>query len=192
MKKRFAVIFLLLMTSPCVMAERISFVELSRQLSNNEIVNSPIYTKKLYRQMYEEDKAAYDRQMTALDEQKKAGTISSRTYLYRTEALRNAFKKAYPKSLAEQGKQIEQTPADMWMLVAFSNHRRDLIRLTHPQYRQIMKDTISGKNLTVSKEEAFPSSSNTSQQNKNMSVQKIKNTQKLGRKSFSINTDAFK
>ena len=189
---RFTVIFLLLMASPYVMAERINFVELSRQLSDNEIINSPVHTKKLYRQMYEEDKAAYDRQMTALDEQKKAGTISSRTYLYRTEALRNAFKKAYPKSLAEQGKQIEQTPADMWMLVAFSNHRRDLIRLTHPQYRQIMKDTISGKNLTVSKEEAFPSSSNTSQQNKNMSVQKIKNTQKLGRKSFSINTDAFK
>ena len=123
---------------------------------------------------------------------KKAGTISSRTYLYRTEALRNAFKKAYPKSLAEQGKQIEQTPVDMWMLVAFSNHRRDLIRLTHPQYRQIMKDTLSGKNLTASKEAPSQSSSNTSQQNKNMSVQKIKNTQKLGRKSFSINTDAFK
>ena len=80
----------------------------------------------------------------------------------------------------------------MWMLVAFSNHRRDLIRLTHPQYRQIMKDTISGKNLTVSKEVSSHPSSNTSQQNKNVSVQKIKNTQKLGRKSFSINTDAFK
>ena len=193
MTMRFTIIFLLLMASPYVMAERINFVDISRQLSNNEIINSPIYTKKVYRQMYEEDKAAYDRQMTALDEQKKAGTISSRTYLYRTEALRNAFKKAYPKSLAEQGKQIEQTLADMWMLVAFSNHRRDLIRLTHPQYRQIMKDTISGKNLTVSKEAVSSQpSSNTSQQNKNVSVQKIKNTQKLGRKSFSINTDAFK
>lgn len=189
---RFTIILLLLMTSPCVMAERINFVNISRQLSNNEIINSPVHTKKLFRQMYEEDKAAYDQQMTVLAEQKKAGTISSRTYLYRTEALRNAFKKAYPKSLAEQGKQIEQTPVDMWMLVAFSNHRRDLIRLTHPQYRQIMKDTISGKNLTASKEAPSQSSSNTSQQNKNMSVQKVKNTQKLGRKSFSINTDAFK
>lgn len=192
MTMRFTIILLLFMTSPGVMAERINFVNISRQLSNNEIINSPVHTKKLFRQMYEEDKAAYDRQMTVLDEQKKAGTISSRTYLYRTEALRNAFKKAYPKSLAEQGKQIEQTPADMWMLVAFSNHRRDLIRLTHPQYRQIMKDTISGKNLTVSKEVSSQSSSNTSQQNKNVSVQKIKNTQKLGRKSFSINTDVFK
>ncbi len=193
MTLRFAIVLLLLITSPCAMAERINFVDISRQLSNNETINSPIYTKKLYRKMYEEDKAAYDRQMKALDDQKKAGTISSRTYLYQTEALRNTFKKAYPVSLTEQGQQIEKTPAAMWNLAAFSNHRRHLIRLTHPQYLQIMKDTLSGKNLTTSQNDKGQDvSSNTLLQNNNVSIPKIKNTQKLGRKSFSINTDAFK
>lgn len=181
------------MISPCVMAERISFVDLSRQLSNSEIINSPIYTKKIYRQMYEEDKAAYNRQMNALAEQKKEGKISSRTYLYRTEALRKTFKKAYPKSLAEQGEQIEKTPVDMWNIAVFSNHRRHLIRLTHPEYQQIMKDTIAGKNLT---EQNAPSiqhtNENMSEKNTASGIRKINNTQKLGRKSYSINTDLFK
>jgi hypothetical protein len=190
---RFAIILLLLATSPCVMAERISFVNLSKQLSNNEIINSPIYTKKVYRQMYEEDKAAYERQMKALDKQKKEGTMSSRTYLYRTEALRNTFKKAYPIPLSEQGQQIEKIPVTMWNLAIFSNHRRHLIRLTHPEYQQIMKDTISGKNLIASEnDETQTTSKNIAKQNKNTAIQKIKNTQKLGRKSFSINMDAFK
>ena len=191
---RFAIILLLLTTSSYAMAERISFVEISRQLSDNEIINSPIYTKKVYRQMYEEDKMAYDRQMKALDEQKKAGKISSRDYLQKTEALRNTFKRAYPKTLIEQGEQIEKMPATMWNAAVLSNHRRYLIRLTHPEYQQIMKDTISGKNLMLPKnDKGKETSSNiTKQKTSPSSVQRIKNTQKLGQKSFSINPDAFK
>ena len=186
MSIRFAIMLTLLITSPCAMAERISFVEVSKQLSHNEIIDSPIYVKKIYRQMYEEDKAAYDRQMRALDSQKKAGQISSRTYLYRTEALRKTFKKAYPTSLSEQGEFIEKAPVDMFNFATFSNHRRQLIKLTHPEYRQITKDTISGKNITQAKEQ------NTKQTATQQKKQQVKNTQKLGRKSFSINTDTFK
>lgn len=171
------------------MAERLSFVEASKQLSKNEIISSPIYTKKIYRQMYEEDKAAYDRQMKALDTQKKAGQISSRTYLYRKEALRNTFKKAYPTSLSEQGELIEKIPVDMFNFATFSNHRRHLIKLTHPEYQQITKDTISGKNITQAKKNSVNiDAKNPLQQNS----PQIKNNQQLGRKSFSINTDIFK
>ena len=190
---RFAIILLLLTASFSAVAERISFIEVSKQLSNNEIINSPIYTKKLYRQMYEEDKAAYDKQMKMLDAQKKAGTLSNRDYLQRTEALRNTFKKAYPKSLTEQGEQIEKTPVAMWNAAIFSNHRRHLIRLTHPEYQKITKDTIDKKNITAHKTENIAkTASHTTEKNQILSVQKIKNTQKLGRKSFSINTDVFK
>lgn len=189
MSIRLAIILVLLITSPCVMAERLSFVEASKQLSKNEIISSPIYTKKIYRQMYEEDKAAYDRQMKALDTQKKAGQISSRTYLYRKEALRNTFKKAYPTSLSEQGELIEKIPVDMFNFATFSNHRRHLIKLTHPEYQQITKDTISGKNITQAKKNSVNiDAKNPLQQNS----QQIKNNQQLGRKSFSINTDIFK
>ena len=188
MSTRLAIILALLITSPCVMAERISFVEVSKQLSNNETIGSPFYTKKIYRQMYEEDKAAYDRQMKALDDQKKAGQISSRTYPYRKEALRNTFKKAYPSALSKQGELIEKIPVDMFNFATFSNHRRHLIKLTHPEYQQITKDTISGKNITKAKKTTDNQTANSIQQN----PQQIKNNQKLGRKSFSINTDTFK
>ena len=74
----------------------------------------------------------------------------------------------------------------MFNFATFSNHRRQLIKLTHPEYRQITKDTISGKNITQAKEQ------NTKQTATQQKKQQVKNTQKLGRKSFSINTDTFK
>ncbi|MBR5129956.1 MAG: hypothetical protein IKV03_01880 [Alphaproteobacteria bacterium] len=187
---RFIITFLLLIASTCVMAERVSFVEASQDLLNNEIIASPIYTKKLYRQMYEEDKAAYEQRINDLNTMRKDGKISEKNYLHQTETLIKTFKKAYPQTLSQQGQVIEQDAVTMWNIATFSNHRRLLFHLTHPEYRQVIKDTLSGANLPTSNKKE--DNKNSVKTNTVSSKPEMDATQKLGRKSFSINTDAFK
>ena len=166
-------------------ADTIDFTATARQALNNEMIQSPVFTKMLYRQIYENDTNAYYRQMQLLNNQKKQGKLSNREHLAQVEALKKAYQMAHPIPLSEQGTQITQNPVDMLLHATFSNHRRPLIQVIQsPKTTQPAQQ----KSTTLTPD-TQPNTPNPSQ---NMAVIKLKNTQKLGKKTLPINLDAFK
>ncbi len=177
----------LLALIPGAFAQEIDFSAVSRQLLDNEMTRSPVYTKMLYRQIYEINTAAYNRKMQYLDEMKKKGKLSQRDWLAQTEALKKAYKTAHPKALEDEGRQITQAPVDMLLQTTFTENYIPLMAETH------VPTTQKPEMKTSAQPQSLPASQATqTQAAKNMGIIKLNNTQKLGRKSLRINLDSFK
>lgn len=178
---------LLFTLSSGVFAEDINFGALSKQLLENEMLQSPVYTKMLYRQIYENDTAAYNRQMQYLETLKKQGKLSGRDYLARVEELKKAYAQAHPQSLAEQGIKITQAPVDMLLDATFTNRRHPLMLATHTPKVPTKNNQVNAVIPADSDRQNIPTTVS-----ENMAVIKLNKTQKLGQKVLRINLDAFK
>lgn len=168
----------ILLSATAIHAEEVDFSTAAISLTNNEMMQSPIYVKKAYLQMYQEDTKAYEKRFAELDTAKKTGKISEREYLQRSEVLKKAYHDVYGTPLAEVSKQITQDPVGMYYKTIVSNKRRPLLNLIHPELHQHGLKVLAGQVLPT--------------QTPDENIQNTPTLQPLGRKNISVNLDAFK
>lgn len=111
MKKLLLSAISLLISLP-VLSQDISYSDYSKYLLDNEVLRSPVYTKRVYRSIREYDEGLYQNRLSELEKQKEDRVISTREYSQQKEQIENAYKTAYGKQNNEQlGAAISQYPA---------------------------------------------------------------------------------
>ena len=168
-----------------VHAEEVNFVEASQQVINNSTYRSPVYIKKAYLKMYEEDTKAYGNRLQQLDQQKSAGKISQKEYLQRTEVLKKAYQDLYDRPLSEMSEEIKNHPVDAFYRVVAGNKRRNLLKLTHPDFHQDNMDYLEGRRVPPIPQEMNPA------QEIKKAIDQFEPSRQLGRKNIPINLSAF-
>lgn len=190
---RFFIIALLLFFSLPALAESIDFVSFSKKLLDTESLRSPVYTKKLIRQTYQNDEKEYNELYHQLDELKKQDKITSKEYAIKTNNLKKIYESAHKKSLSDLSTDISNHPVDSLYQFMMTNNRRYFLWVTTPEFQNknaifigsdiakssdIIDYTQTDENLTAV---------NTGTKS---SIRKI-NKKKLGQKSYSIKLNAF-
>ncbi len=192
---RFSFIIGILCFGVSAYAQPIDFVSFSKNLLNSESLRSPVYTKKLIRQAYQNDEKEYNKIYSQLDSLKKQDKISTKTYAIQTNNLKKIYETAHEKSLSELSDDITNHPVDSLYNFMTSNNRRYFLWVTTPAFQNkealfVGADIAKGEELTdyTQTDETIPTlSTNTDAKS---GIRKI-NKQKLGRKSYSIKLNAF-
>ncbi len=178
-----------------VLAQPIDFVSFSKNLLNTESLRSPVYTKKLIRQAYQNDEKEYNKIYNQLDRQKKQDEISTKTYAIQTNNLKKIYETSHEKSLSELSDDITKYPVDSLYNFMMTNNRRYFLWVTTPAFQNkealfVGADIAKGEELTdyTQTDETMPTQSAST--DAKSGIRKI-NKQKLGRKSYSIKLNAF-
>lgn len=178
-----------------VFAQQIDFVSFSKNLLNSESLRSPVYTKKLIRQAYQNDEKQYNKVYNQLDRQKKQDEISAKTYAIQTSNLKKIYETSHEKSLAELSGNITKYPIDSLYNFMMTNNRRYFLWVTTPAF-QNKEDLFVGadiaQNLEITDDtqadDTLPTLGTAT--SAKSGIRKI-NKRKFGRKSYSIKLNAF-
>lgn len=175
-----------LMAGINAMAQEVDFLAASRSALDNEILRSPVYTKKVYRAIIVSDQQKYNETLNAINKLKTEGKISPAEYDKRVKLLNTVFNQTHQKSLEQQSADISAHPVEAYYGVAMTTERTNLMKIYHPEWHY----------------ENFPFPPKPDEQTKTATTT-VNNgnvyapaapvvRQKLGQKSFSINLDSFK
>lgn len=121
---------ILLLLPTLVHAERISYTLISKAMLDTETLRSPVYTKSFYRDMRQEDTAAYTAQKERLRQMKEKGTLSAQSYSQQISALDKAYMAAYgQEGVVQQGAAITQNPVGSFYNEVMNNNARVQLQL---------------------------------------------------------------
>lgn len=92
-------------------AQEVSYSNLSKYMLNNAYVQSPVYTKKMFRAIRETDTYNYETQLNELETLKNNREISTREYNEKKAQLQQEFNKIYAhQNPAAQATTIRTSP----------------------------------------------------------------------------------
>lgn len=94
-------------------AAEMSYTNVSKYMLNNAYVQSPVYTKKMYRSIRETDTYNYQAQLAELDMLKENRQISTREYNEKKTQLDREYQKVYGHfNPAAQASMIKKSPVE--------------------------------------------------------------------------------
>lgn len=177
---------LLLMPLPS-MAQEADFLAASRAALDNEILRSPVYTKRVYRSIIESDRQKYNETVQALNKLKADGKITNQTYEKRLKILNETFNQTHQKDLIRQGIDISAQPVDSYYGAVMTTERTTLMKMTYPE---LYYENFSFPPVQTEKNNDGTVSDLT--QGTPADTRTFPTRRKVGQRSFPINLGDFK
>ena len=198
-----------------VMAQGVSYEDFSKYLLDNEVLRSPVYTKRVYRSIREFDQDAYQDRAAQLEKQKEDRVISNQEYNKEKERLDSAYNDAYSKQdQAKLGQAISEYPAAaFYSSLQVSPDRMRLLKqsalvTTEPSQDQsasldkavtLSTDTVNPRTMIQQNRRVIPRAPDMQGNGrldtsiKSISIRSLERPRKkLGEKSIPINISTFK
>lgn len=130
--EKFTLVFALVFFPLALQAAETSYINVSKYMLNNAYVQSPVYTKKMYRSMRETDTYNYQTRLAELDMLKENRQISTREYNEKKTQLDKEYQKVYGHfNPATQASMIKKSPVESFYYGAMEpGERLNLISLS--------------------------------------------------------------
>lgn len=123
--KKLTLVCALILCTVRLQAAEMSYTNVSKYMLNNAYVQSPVYTKKMFRSIRETDTYNYQAQLAELDMLKENRQISTREYNEKKAALEREYQKVYGQfNPAAQAGTIKQTPVESFYYGAMEPGQR--------------------------------------------------------------------
>ena len=140
--KRFTLACALMLFPSVLHAAEMSYANVSKYMLNNAYVQSPVYTKKMYRSIRETDTYNYQAQLAELDMLKENRQISTREYNEKKTQLDREYQKVYGHfNPAAQASTIKKSPVESFYYGAMEpGERLRLMSLSSQQLTDEERD----------------------------------------------------
>lgn len=141
--KKFALVCAGILISVGLHAEEVSYTNVSKYMLNNAYVQSPVYTKKMFRSIRETDTYNYQAQLAQLDMLKENRQISTREYNEKKTKLDQEFNKIYGNFNPQtQAATIKKSPVESFYYGSMKpGERLNLISLSSQELSDSQRDT---------------------------------------------------